>query len=159
MTNRGAAPARNPFGRCVPVVLLLVMAGCTTLRTENRRTLDLCDAQLAPDAATARWLLLPITLPVGLAAGVVDTVLVNPVCALDDAWHDTHDLLWVSREESTLRRVLFTPLAAAATPFVFGSDWLFRVLAPMRTREPGQARPLVPETTEPDPAPARQERR
>lgn len=149
----------NPYARCLSSALLLVTAGCTTLRTENRRTLDLCDAQLAPTAATARWLLLPMALPVGLAAGAIDTVVVNPICALDEAWHDTRDLLWVSREESTLRRVLFTPLAAAATPFVFGSDWLLRVLAPMRTREPGQARPPVPETTGPDHAKERQERR
>ena len=102
----------------------------------SRRTLDLCDANLAPAPAstTARAVLLPVAVPVGFVAGVVDTVAVNPVCAIDDAWLDTVDWLWRSREESALRRALFAPLAALATPIVFGGDWLGRCVLPIPPR-------------------------
>lgn len=138
----------NALARLVLFAIVLVSGGCTTLLDENRRTLDLCDAHLAPDSATARCLLSPIALPTGLVAGIVDTVAVNPVCAIDDAWDDTHDLLWVSREESTLRRVLFTPFAALATPVVFGTDWVFRSIVPVKTRSRSAPLPDVPD--EPD---------
>lgn len=102
----------------------------------SRRTLDLCDANLAPapESTTTRALLLPIAVPVGCVAGIVDTVAVNPVCAVDDAWADTVDCLWRSRDESALRRVLFVPLAALATPIVFGGDWLGRSVFPIPPR-------------------------
>ena len=39
--------------RLAPLLTALaVLAGCTTLLDENRRTLDLCDAHLAPDGTT-----------------------------------------------------------------------------------------------------------
>ena len=109
-------------------------AGCTTSRDDSRRTLDLLDANLTPSSPVARGLLLPLAIPVGFTGLVCDTLVVNPVCAIDDAWLDTTDLLWTSRDESTLRRTLFTPLAALATPVVFGLDWLWRSLVPLAPR-------------------------
>ncbi|MEO6595050.1 MAG: hypothetical protein ABIP94_09895 [Planctomycetota bacterium] len=100
-----------------------MLTACTAVRSDSRRTADWLDGSLTPSSEAARNLLLPVAVPVGFMGLLTDTLLVNPYCAIDDAWGDTCELLWTPREESTLRRVLFTPLAAIATPFVFGGDW------------------------------------
>jgi hypothetical protein len=110
-----------------------LLAACTAVR-DGRRTLDWLDANLTPSSPAARGVLLPVAIPVGVVGLLTDVLLVNPVLAIDDAWGDTTDLLWTSQEESTLRRVLFTPLAAVATPFVFAGDWLGRSLLPLPPR-------------------------
>ncbi len=111
--------------------LLSCFVACTAVRKDSRRTLDWLDATGTPSSSVARGVLLPVAIPIGCAGLLTDTLLVNPVCAIDDAWADTKDLLWTSQEESELRRALFTPLAALATPFVFGCDWLGRSLLPL----------------------------
>ena len=120
--------------RQILVVLLFLSAGCTAVRDDSRRTLDWLDASFTPDSSVARGMLLPVAIPVGLVGLLTDTAVVNPVYAVDDAWGDTVDLLWTSREESMLRRALFTPLAAVGTPFVFTADWLWRCVVPMAPR-------------------------
>ena len=110
-----------------------LFAACTAVR-DHRHTLDWLDATLTPTSPTARGLLLPVAIPVGCVGLLADVLLVNPVLAIDDAWGDTTDLLWTSQEESVLRRVLFTPIAAVATPFVFAGDWLGRSLLPLEPR-------------------------
>ena len=55
-------------------------------------------------------------------AFAADLTVVHPVASIDDAWDDTADLLWTPRGESTLRKVLFVPVAALATPVVFAAD-------------------------------------
>lgn len=115
-------------------LLALALCGCTTVRDDSRRTLDWLDASLVPESNAARIALLPLAVPVGFGGLVFDTVVVNPVYAVDDAWGDTVELLWTSREESALRRALFTPLAALGTPFVFAGDWLWRCVVPTGPR-------------------------
>ncbi|HEX5052232.1 MAG TPA: hypothetical protein VFZ65_10700 [Planctomycetota bacterium] len=116
------------------VVCAGVLAGCTAVRDDGRRTLHWLDASLTPSSETARNLLLPVAVPVGFGGLLSDTLLVNPWCAIDDAWGDTCELLWTPHEESALRRVLFAPVAALATPFVFGGDWLGRCCLPLPPR-------------------------
>jgi len=111
------------------------LAGCTCLRSDSRRTLDLLDRNLTPASPTWRAVLLPVAIPVGFGGLLADGVVVNPVYALDDAWGDTVELLWTWREESALRRVLFTPLAALGTPVVFACDWLGRSCLPLPPRQ------------------------
>jgi hypothetical protein len=118
----------------VPLLVLALLTACTTVRDDSRRTVHWLDASLTPESNGARMALLPLAIPVGLGGLAVDTAVVNPACAVDDAWGDTVELLWTSREESALRRALFTPLAALATPFVFGSDWVWRCVVPTEPR-------------------------
>ena len=79
--------------------------------------------------------MLPLAIPVGVGGLVTDAVLVNPVLCIDDAWGDTVELLWSSEDESNMRRALFAPLAAVATPFVFAGDWFWRSLWPIEPRQ------------------------
>lgn len=111
-------------------MLLVVasLAGCAIGNEDRRHVLNYLDENLAPSDATARWLVSPVALPVGVVAGVADAVVVHPVTQLDDAWWDTTDLLWQFDHDSNFRTVLLTPLSAAATPVVFCVDWLFRAV-------------------------------
>ena len=120
----------RPRSIAVPLLLLLV-AACSMFRTDNRRTLNLLDRELAPEDTAAKVALAPITLPVGVAAFAADLAVVHPIATIDDAWEDTEELLWRSHDESALRRALVMPLAAIATPFVFAGDWFGRWLLPI----------------------------
>jgi hypothetical protein len=143
------ASARPGLLLCLAVALAL--GACTTMRDDSRRTLDWLDANVAPDSPTARAWLLPVAVPVGLLGWTADTVIVNPIAAIDDAWLDTRELLWESKEESVLRRVLFTPLAALATPVVLGTDWVMRAVFPIEPHE-RTTKPVPDVTTTPQEA-------
>jgi hypothetical protein len=151
-TPASVAPRPSARPGLLPIlVILLALGACTTMRDDSRRTLDWLDAHAAPDSPTARAWLLPVAVPVGLLGWTADTVVVNPIAAIDDAWLDTRGLLWESKEESTLRRVLFTPLAALATPVVLGTDWLMRAVFPIEPHEP-TTKPVPDVTTTPQEA-------
>jgi hypothetical protein len=126
------------------LVALVLLAGCTTMRDDSRRTLGWLDASLTPGSPGARGALLPVAIPIGFTGLVCDTVVVNPVCAVDDAWGDTVDVLWTSSGESGLRRALFVPLAALGTPFVFAGDWLWRSIVPTAPRAADAVAPPRP---------------
>lgn len=126
--------------RRLVLVLAAALAGCSMLDRDNRRTLNLLDEHLTPGSTGGRVALAPVAIPVGLVALATDAVVVHPVTAIDDAWGDTVDVLWTSRDESPLRRVVFTPLAALATPVVFACDWAWRCLWPIDPRPPQEDR-------------------
>lgn len=113
-------------------------AACTAVRKDSRRTMDALDANFTPVSPAARACLLPVAIPVGFGALLTDTALVNPAYAIDDAWLDTVEALWTPHDESPLRRALFMPFAAVATPVVFGGDWLGRSVLPIAPRREGQ---------------------
>lgn len=112
----------------------LVLASCSMLDRDNRRLVSTLDESLTPSTPTARAVLLPVAVPLGTAALCVDAVAVHPLAVVPDAFGDAVELLWTSDEESSLRKALFTPLAAAATPAVFAGAWLFRATWPVKPR-------------------------
>ncbi|MFT5284199.1 MAG: hypothetical protein ACI8TQ_000355 [Planctomycetota bacterium] len=114
---------------------IMLSSACTVLDSEHRRTVDLLNDHLTPSAQSTRFILLPISIPVGLVAVSTDALIVNPVRAIDDAWDDTVELLWTPKDETSLRRVLIAPLATLATPIVFGFDWFWRCLWPLEPNE------------------------
>ena len=104
-------------------------------RTDNRRTLNLLDRELAPEDTAAKVALAPLALPAGVAAFAADLAVVHPIATIDDAWDDTEALLWRSEDESALRRALVVPFAAVATPIVFVGDWFGRWLLPIAAED------------------------
>lgn len=121
--------------RSLAVAVLVLTAGCSMLRSDNRRTLNLIDRELTPGSDGAKVALAPLALPVGVAAFAADLAVVHPIASIDEAWSDTEQLLWRPRDESALRRALFVPFAAVATPFVFAGDWVGRWLLPITAKE------------------------
>lgn len=118
------------------LLLAVLLGSCSMFRTNNRRTLNWLDATFTPESTTAKVALVPVALPVGVLGFCADLAVVHPVTTLDDAWDDTRELLWEPKDESPLRRALFVPLAAAATPFVFVGDWFGRWFLPIDSNEP-----------------------
>lgn len=131
------------------LLLLLAMAwaltaGCAVFKEENRRTLNALDEHLTPSSVGARWVFAPLALPIGLAGGATDLVLVHPACVIDDAWGDTVELLWTPRGESRFRRAVMLPLVTLATPFVFIGDWLGRAAFMLPPRKESGSEPRAP---------------
>ena len=93
-------------------------------------------------ACTAPHAVAP-ALPVGVAAGVADAVVVHPLTQVDEAWRDTLDVLWDYDQSSSFRQVLLTPLSVLATPLVFAGDWFCRAVFDL-----GGAEVVDAETTE-----------
>jgi hypothetical protein len=116
------------YRRSAATAALLLGAGCAVGDEERRHTLNFLDAHAAPSSEAVRWALSPVALPVGLAAAVVDGVVLHPPTQFDDAWRDTVDMLWDVDYGSRFRTVLFTPFAAAATPPVYVADWVLRAV-------------------------------
>ena len=121
--------------RGVTLALALLLAGCAVFERDNRRALVALDEHLTPANTAARWALAPLAAPVAFAAVALDMVVIQPICSVDDAWADTKDWLWTSQCESRFRRAVMLPLAVAATPPVFVSDWLARAVFPIDARE------------------------
>jgi hypothetical protein len=118
--------------------LVLLLAGaCSMTERDNRRTLELLDRELTPPSTAGRVALAPLALPIGICAFAADLAVVHPIATIDDAWLDTRDLLWTPSHESPLRKVLFVPFAALATPFVFAGDWFGRWLLPISPHRDG----------------------
>lgn len=122
------------------VLLSALLCACSMFRSDNRRTLNLLDQEAAPASTGTKVALAPLALPIGVLAFAADLAVVHPIATIDDAWDDTEELLWRPKDESGLRRALFVPLAAAATPFVFFGDWFGRWLLPINSGEATQGR-------------------
>ena len=118
-------------GRLAGVLLLALAGSCSMFRTDNRRSLNWLDETFTPGSTGAKVALAPVAFPVGVLGFAADLAIVHPVATIDDAWDDTERLLWQSKDESALRRALFVPFAALATPFVFTGDWIGRWLLPI----------------------------
>ncbi|MCK5944673.1 MAG: hypothetical protein KAI24_21980 [Planctomycetes bacterium] len=123
---------------CVAVVASSLLASCAIGNADRRHILNYLDEHAAPSDVTMRWVVAPVALPVGFVAGVADAVLVHPATQFDDAWRDTVQVLWEFDHDSNFRTVLLTPLATAATPVVFGIDWVFRALFDIDDHEPDE---------------------
>lgn len=119
------------------VAAVLPLHSCAILREENRPVLEWMDDTLSPADATTRVALSPLILPVGLLGGVADAAFYRPATSLDDAWCDTEDMLWDydSDSDSDFWTVLYTPFAAALTPFAFAGSWGSRILFPVPDHE------------------------
>tara|TARA_R110002073_G_C9128937_1_gene551386 strand:- start:113 stop:595 length:483 start_codon:yes stop_codon:yes gene_type:complete len=118
--------ALNPFA------WLLVVSACATScalgNGDRRRALNYLDANWMPSTTTGRWLAAPVALPVGIVAGATDAIVLHPLSQIDDAWVDTVDVVWDFDDNTDFRTVLLVPLAAVATPVVFGVTWVFRAV-------------------------------
>ncbi len=119
--------------KCVVVVLplVLVVSGCAIAKKENRRLLNALDSVVQIESTPARIAAAPVCVPVAVAAGVADAVVVHPAVSIRYAASDTYELLWVSQGRSPFEKaVLFIPVVVL-TPVVFTTDWLVRSLFPI----------------------------
>lgn len=129
--------------------LAALTSSCAFDNQDRRILLNYLDANWTPSSTAGKWIASPITLPVGMAAGVTDAVLIHPVLQVDDAWRDTIDVLWHFDESTRFRTVLLTPLSALATPVVFGLSWCTRSVFDIDDHEPDDDDPPEPAAPQP----------
>jgi hypothetical protein len=118
--------------RCFCWLLLsLTVAGCAPIHADNRYGLAHLDEYLVPESESARWALAPVAVPVGLATYLVDGLVIHPFMVWDDAWTDTRDLLWDTRDDSPFRRSVSFPFRVVGTPVIWVLDFVARWLLPL----------------------------
>ncbi len=123
-------------------VALLAAAGCAWSNPANRPVWNAFEQNVVPDGDIAFYATLPLTVPAGLGAILVDTLVVHPVRVLDDAAGDAgelwDDLDWQKQYYTELG---FLPLRAAVTPLAFAGSWLGRIcfdIPPRESRDPSK---------------------
>lgn len=109
--------------------LALLSSGCAWSNPDNRPVWNAFEANVVPSDDTAFYATLPLTVPVGLGAILLDTLVVHPVRVLDDAVGDAadewKDLDWQQQYYSELGLL---PLRVAGTPLVFLGSFVGRCL-------------------------------
>lgn len=122
--------------KLVHAALLSTLTGCAWSNPANRPVWNSFEKHLVPEQDTAFYATLPLTVPAGLVAIVVDTVFVHPVQVTDDAAGDAVDL-WreLDWHKEYYTELGFLPLRALATPIVFVFSWLGRSCFDIDPRE------------------------
>lgn len=129
------------------------VAGCAVFNRNNTPTLNFVHDHMVPKEAPGKYLVMPLAIPAGLVAVLVDMVIVHPVTVADDAFYDTGDALWsdmdwkgryVTESATLVPRTVFTPIV-----FVF--DFLGRSCFDIPARGEATIKPRRdPTTTVPD---------
>jgi hypothetical protein len=113
----------------LPLVLssLLPAAGCAWANRDNRPLWNAFEARLVPEDETWFVVSLPLTVPGGLLAILLDTFVVHPAQVVDDALGDAGDV-WdgVQWEQRYYTELAFLPVRAAVTPIVLVVAFLGR---------------------------------
>ena len=109
------------------LVLAVALGGCAWSNRDNRPVWNAFEEHLVPEDDVAFAATLPLTVPGGLVAILVDSFVVHPVQVVDDAAGDARDV-WNNME---WREQYYTELAtllprAAGTPIVFVGSFLGR---------------------------------
>lgn len=126
------------------VAWLLLGSGCAWARRDNRPVWNAFEAHLVPESTGTFVATLPLTVPAGLLAIAVDTLVAHPIQVLDDAWDDSvglwHDVPFAAHYYT---QSALLPVRAAATPVWFAGSFVLRSLFDIRSeaqREPDQRR-------------------
>jgi len=109
--------------------LALVLGGCAWSNRDNRPVWNAFEEHLVPKNDVAFVVTLPLTVPGGFGAILIDSFVVHPVQVMDDAAGDARDV-WKNME---WREKYYTELAtlvprAVGTPIVFVGSFLGRSL-------------------------------
>ena len=78
--------------RAGALALLLGLTSCAFANPANRPVWNAFEDNLVPESDGAFWATLPLTVPVGVVAILVDTFIAHPLQVVDDAWDDTVSL-------------------------------------------------------------------
>jgi hypothetical protein len=122
--------------KLVPALLLVTLSGCAWSNPANRPLWSSFEKHLVPEQDAAFYASLPLTVPAGLVAVLLDALLVHPVQVTDDAAGDAADL-WreLHWREEYYTELGFLPLRALGTPVVFVGSWFGRSLFDIEPRE------------------------
>jgi len=139
----GARRQRAAVSRLLLVLLIAGLAGgCAWTDPANRPLWNAFETQLVPEGDGAFYATLPLTVPAGLLAIVLDTFVVHPAQVADDAWGDAGDL-WreLPWAEQYYTQLALLPFRAIGTPIVFVFSFLGRSCFDIEPRGQGQPTP------------------
>jgi hypothetical protein len=120
--------------RAAPVLLAILLAsslgGCAIMNRDNTPLLNMVEENLWPESMGAQVAVFPLVFPTGIAAVVVDAVLIHPILVIDDALSDTSDILWEEWDfdEHYMTHCMTIPWRAVLSPLIFSFDFLGRSL-------------------------------
>jgi len=109
-------------------VMLSTCTGCAILDKDNRRTLNLLDENVQFESTGAKVAAAPLFIPVGLAAGLTDAVVVHPLASLPKAWENTSETVWENPKGSEFHQAMIFLPKVAVTPVVFTLIWTARAV-------------------------------
>lgn len=113
------------------LILAVLAGGCAWADRDNRPLWNAFEANLVPEGSGAFVATLPLTVPIGLGAIVLDTLVAHPIQVMDDAWDDAAWLWRDGRPDFAGRyysELAFLPLRTAITPVTFACSFLGRSL-------------------------------
>lgn len=120
------------------LILAALAGGCAWADRDNRPVWNAFEANLVPEGTGAFVATLPLTVPLGLGAIVVDTLVAHPIQVMDDAWDDAAWLWRDGRPDFAGRyysELAFLPFRAAITPVTFVCSFLGRSMFSFSDRE------------------------
>ena len=114
------------------VLLLLLIApalpGCAFVDEDNRPLTTALDNLVKPESTSAKVALAPVFILVGTTSIALDVAVLHPIQVIPEAVEDTYEVIWEDPSGTYVTQTfLFVP-KVAATPVVFGFDWLGRSL-------------------------------
>lgn len=114
---RGGLRAVAPSASLLALVLL---SGCAFANRANRPVWNAFESSMVPESEGAFYATLPLTVPIGLGAILIDTFVAHPIQVIDDAWDDTTDL-WTDLpfEEHYYTESAYLPFRTVLSPVVF----------------------------------------
>ena len=103
------------------------LPGCAWANRDNRPVWNAFEQQVVPRDDLWFVVSLPLSVPIGFLAILLDTFAVHPVMVLDDAYGDTRDL-WrgMDWEQQYYTEAAALPLRTAVTPIWFATAFLAR---------------------------------
>ena len=119
--------ARATAGRALGLVGLLSLSSCAWTERDNRPVWNAFESSMVPSSEGAFYVTLPLTIPLGLGAILIDTFVAHPLQVVDDAADDSAGL-WcdLDFENHYYTEAGFVPLRAVGTPCVFLGSFLGR---------------------------------
>lgn len=111
------------------LALGMLLGGCAWANRDNRTVWNAFEEHVVPEDDVVFFATLPLTVPGGVLAILLDTLIVHPASVADDAWQDAAEV-WDDMEwrEGYYTQMAGLPIRAIFSPIVFLGSFLGRSL-------------------------------
>ncbi len=119
----------NKFGKKFTFIFIIFLTclqmNCAIFQKKNLLLVNAVEENLIPEDKNKKILALPLIVPVGMMAGLLDVFIVHPISVLPRVGRDTISSLWTPKEKlGYVTRMGTIPFSTIATPPVFSFFWL-----------------------------------
>ncbi len=122
----------------IPVALLLALSGCAFNNPKNTPLLTALDGVMQPETTQSKVAWGVVFVPVGVAAGAADVLIIHPIQSIELAARDTWVVVWANPPGPPVRQAaLFLP-KLVLTPMVFGLRWFGNSLFDVQPIDPSK---------------------